>query len=317
MKITIATIALKFNNALKKSFLILAFKILFISILNAQMIPIPEPGAVWENIKMSDWPPYNYEQSYIYLRDTTICGIEYKILLSTSDNEGNFIFYIRTQSDTTLIKYYISCDSSDILLYDFSINVSDTFIYLPIQYNLLVTEYLVVDSIDYITYTDNKNRKIIYLHNIDLPNITITWIEGIGALSSLLNYHICPTPICGSELLCYYNQSGLIYTWEIDTTSCQDSIPVGYSSNNELELNFKIYPNPVKNILTIKIKSINANNIIIKIINIQGKEIFTDIINKYSGYYIRELDVSKFSQGIYTVQVIIGDEKIAKKFIID
>ncbi|MCH8863685.1 MAG: hypothetical protein IID51_14450, partial [Proteobacteria bacterium] len=47
-----------------------------------------------------------------------------------------------------------------------------------------------------------------------------------------------------------------------------------------------------------------------------GKEIFTDIANKYSGDYIKELDTSKFSKGIYTVQAIIGDEIIVKKFIL-
>ncbi|MBW8050665.1 MAG: T9SS type A sorting domain-containing protein [Cytophagales bacterium] len=87
--------------------------------------------------------------------------------------------------------------------------------------------------------------------------------------------------------------------------------------SNENKLNMQFYPNPGKNILTLKIKSINTNEIVIKIFNIQGKEIFTDIANKYSGDYIKELDTSKFSKGIYTVQAIIGNEKVAMKFIIN
>jgi len=78
-----------------------------------------------------------------------------------------------------------------------------------------------------------------------------------------------------------------------------------------------LYPNPVNDKLTIFIESINSNYIIINIFNTQGKEIYSEITNEYSGVYIQELDVSKFSKGLYTVQAIIGDKIITKKIIIN
>ncbi|MCH8317204.1 MAG: T9SS type A sorting domain-containing protein, partial [Bacteroidetes bacterium] len=99
-----------------------------------------------------------------------------------------------------------------------------------------------------------------------------------------------------------------------------DSVTVfltGIGQSSIMKDQLKIYPNPANDKLNIEVQSTTASYIIIKIFNIQGKDIFTEITNKYSGEYILELDISKFSKGTYTVLAIIDDERIVKKIIID
>lgn len=78
-----------------------------------------------------------------------------------------------------------------------------------------------------------------------------------------------------------------------------------------------IYPNPGSNTVTIEISSVNTNDIKIKIVDILGKEIYMDEIKNYNGSYSFELDISKFSTGIYILHLQAEKDNIARKFVVD
>ena len=85
------------------------------------------------------------------------------------------------------------------------------------------------------------------------------------------------------------------------------------SVNNQNSDVFKIYPNPVGNILTIETEK-NSRNLNITITDIQGKSIIDRILNDSKQ---NKIDLSKLTSGVYFLRIKIEDKdyltKILKK----
>ena len=77
-----------------------------------------------------------------------------------------------------------------------------------------------------------------------------------------------------------------------------------------------IFPNPVQEILNIKINSENVNETTISIIDITGKTVQTEILNNIQGETTHQVNVANLSQGTYfvtfNVNGILTFEKIVK-----
>jgi hypothetical protein len=85
------------------------------------------------------------------------------------------------------------------------------------------------------------------------------------------------------------------------------------SFDNDLEMSF--FPNPTKEILNINFGKLTNQKSTIKIIDINGKLVYSTVIENPS--IIENINVSKFSKGLYLVNVTSGNTKINKKIIID
>lgn len=71
---------------------------------------------------------------------------------------------------------------------------------------------------------------------------------------------------------------------------------------------FAIYPNPVKDVLNIDLKTQKGN---VKIFDLSGKVVKTAEVNKSGA-----IDVSKLSAGMYIVEITTNDHsKVTKKII--
>lgn len=68
--------------------------------------------------------------------------------------------------------------------------------------------------------------------------------------------------------------------------------------NNEL---LKIYPNPTQNILTVEHTNKSGNSLIIKIFDMKGAVVLEDLF--MSNEAMKQIDVSKFKRGIYTIML--------------
>ena len=76
--------------------------------------------------------------------------------------------------------------------------------------------------------------------------------------------------------------------------------------NNDLVTSglIAVYPNPVKNILNIKIASQGANKTTLIITDITGRSLIKKITNAGNGETIVQLDVSVLPAGIYYLKLI-------------
>jgi len=97
-----------------------------------------------------------------------------------------------------------------------------------------------------------------------------------------------------------------------DTTTKTFSMPA-YTSIREYEnqVQLKVYPNPVSNILIISSDQIEFENPEIKIVNTSGQTVFR-------GPYSKNIDLSKLTQGFYQLEISTSNKQIYySKFIKD
>jgi uncharacterized Ntn-hydrolase superfamily protein len=85
---------------------------------------------------------------------------------------------------------------------------------------------------------------------------------------------------------------------------------VGIAETPQFDHSFSLYPNPSKHQLTVT----NQNNKTYKLylISNTGEEVYTDTLNKK-----KNIDVSKFSKGIYFLKIMNGKDIFVKKIVID
>lgn len=89
------------------------------------------------------------------------------------------------------------------------------------------------------------------------------------------------------------------------------------STGKELQndKNIKIYPNPTNGMVSLEYRSDEAKTLQVRIMNMEGREIFTQSSEKFKGVYTHKLDLSSYTKGIYFVQ-FISDKNISTKKIV-
>lgn len=97
------------------------------------------------------------------------------------------------------------------------------------------------------------------------------------------------------------------FAYVVSNGSCTDTANVevtvesclGVEENTTSSL--EVYPNPVKDELTIANLTVEGNATI-RIVDLQGKVVYTSVVSDQAGNYT--LDVSKYENGVYVVEVI-------------
>ena len=113
--------------------------------------------------------------------------------------------------------------------------------------------------------------------------------------------------------------NGSYYCIAIDVNHCQsDTVEYYYSTTSIEDLcvtNFNSYPNPTHNILNIEFESVIENDFSLYFIDVLGQKIMIDRIEKFKGNYTYKLDLQRFAQGIYILELSSGREMYNKKII--
>ncbi len=99
------------------------------------------------------------------------------------------------------------------------------------------------------------------------------------------------------------------------TASTLAVVPSGVGINEFNESNYiSVFPNPTKGIVAITFKGID-NNITLKLQNIQGSLVYTTNFDAVSDNFTRTLDLSKYPNGMYYLQVISDGKTFTKKLV--
>lgn len=158
------------------------------------------------NIVTSLFETTNYYTSiYQFSGDSVLNGKTYhKLYESTDSNQLNWSFNSLWHEKNDSVHKYNSTSGMDELIYDFNINVGDTF-----EVNDFLS--MKVDSVGFKNW-GGILRKCWYLNITDgYSPITTVWVEGIGQTG----YFIRPTEIdiTGAfvELLCFHENGDVIY----------------------------------------------------------------------------------------------------------
>jgi hypothetical protein len=206
-----------------------------------------------------------------------------------------------------------SIDSTEYLMYDFSLTVGDTI------HSFFMAQFMVVNGIDIgwhpyegiidsirpILLNNNDTTRAFYITPISFNSFSIPFyiMEGVGSLQGFISpfkYDFENT----YHLICV-NDSGInLFSTPTYIGNC------GYTLGNkeiiQKQSSFNIYPNPTSTQLTIATEIVFNE---INIIDITGKTIKTIKENTTA------LNVVELPLGVYFIKLITADKIITKKFI--
>ncbi|MBK7181605.1 MAG: T9SS type A sorting domain-containing protein [Bacteroidetes bacterium] len=77
-----------------------------------------------------------------------------------------------------------------------------------------------------------------------------------------------------------------------------------------------IYPNPSNGVFTLNINNAASNQVVISIMDIQGKVVYSESDKNVSAQYNKQINLTNLAKGIYYVKLNIGSEVQIQKLII-
>lgn len=85
---------------------------------------------------------------------------------------------------------------------------------------------------------------------------------------------------------------------------------------NDLEVqNFDLFPNPTSGIVNFKFELEEKTITDVKIVDLQGKEVFSETVEDFNGSYKNSMDFSNLSEGIYLIQISQAGKSFIDKII--
>ena len=313
---------------------VICFLVLYSSVSNAQeYFPLVDTSSVWmEGVGYDGGaPPYGDIEQYTIKTDTIINGLSYKKLYLQSQNYYTHYYY-----GTEWIEYgYISdplfqnkflrddieekkvfmldCtpyDSTEILLYDFDLQIGDTLLFGNMwQENVVI----MIDSVEIGSFY----RKRFHIATAsDTTQSYVTLIEGIGSSFGLIA-QLEPPFESFENLVCFTNNGETTVNfyegvpYPADTNArCDFPEPTIEILSNQIKP-INLFPNPVSDVLFMDIPS-NITKGQIKIYN-STKQLQSEYFcNPCSS---NSLSIDEFTPGIYYLVFINENQTYFGKFV--
>ena len=257
-------------------------------------------------------------QKFLINGDSILNLVSYKKYYNTLDTNlttSSLQFVGLVRSDTLNRKVYgiIKNQSTEKIMYDFNLNLNDSISVYSIGFGYSSAPNLVkVYSKDSILINGQYRKRLRITGYSNSMILTEDWIEGIGSTFGPLNSGISDlhyVDICYPTLLCQ-KQNGILNYINPTYNSCYYN-PC-WTGINEIfsDDNVLVYPNPSKNIITIKTKD--------QIKNISVFNSFGQLVDN-ANYNInaKTLNLSNFPNGIYLLKIIMTNKTIEKKIIVN
>ncbi len=138
----------------------------------------------------------------------------------------------------------------------------------------------------------------------------------IGGLVTITN-----TNVSGGDTDNYYYY---FYDWNVqapDFTCASDRVEVQaiVLGMDELEgtSEMQLYPNPTTSDLTITYNSMVNSSMSLQIVDQTGRVVLTKQVNCTTGNNTHRMDVSNIASGVYQLQVVRGNQSVARKIVIE
>lgn len=103
----------------------------------------------------------------------------------------------------------------------------------------------------------------------------------------------------------------------IDNGYVEGTVVVGIEELSDIVSNFKVYPNPAKNQTNINLVLERQENVTLQIIDIAGKIVRSKDYGQMNGAYTLPIGLNDLESGIYFVNLLIGNQAITQKLIIE
>lgn len=239
--------------------------------------------------------------------EVTIRGILYSGVFKTKNEDltdWNLLGYLREEHQKVFFlpsnerpEYSGLPEGKEYLIYDFSLEVSDTIwltstMFAEQTYKYTVTE---IDSIE----VDGEKRKRMTLEDRSAQDI---WVESIGSLMGPLYSGLRITGV--KRLTCYMENGKTVYT-NPDYSFCYcDTL----SGIEEVFDEFLVYPNPTGGVINIE----GACKSVFSLYNSMGQLVLEQNLDETT----RVIDVSNQKSGVYHYRICIGGSYKTNQLII-
>jgi len=249
------------------------------------------------------------------------------VIVSSCDSyDWDGMTYDSTGMYTNIYSNSQGCDSTHTL--NLTINTSDTTMISVIScesylwngaifdssgvYNFTFSNSLGCDSLVYLNLAVINNVvEIVSTNN----NLTVNLISGSSPFSYVWNTGENTGQITP-------NTNGQYWVIVTDNSGCVSDtvfynvtwVPSSLSNLNIHRLN--VYPNPSNDNFYIEFESIVNQNIIVKIINIVGAEVYREDRKEFIGEYTKQISLGNYGKGIYFLEIETNTGIINKKLIL-
>jgi len=257
--------------------------------------PIVDTSKVWSwtFISGTEWGPIYNVTFEKFTTDTIINNKKYTRL--TKFYNDSLMLQSNNRSllrDDTLGRVYVYSDGTETILFDFNLNVGDTFR----TKQLYSDEYLIVDSIADKKFAQKIRKHIYFSHCFYHWNQL--WIEGIGCIDQV------PGSACimfDVFLSCYLQNGELLYhNSNCNTCYCKNE-PSNINIKKAIEI--KVFPNPSSSYINIELENNNESTL----------ELYNQLGIKYNfklNSNINRISINNYLNGIYFYRIIKENEII-------
>jgi hypothetical protein len=150
---------------------------------------------------------------------------------------------------------------------------------------------------------------------LDLSNVGALAQKGDNLVDTVENIDI-PAPVSGSYTLTVTHKGSLRdnlpQAFSIIVTGSDFTLSTRDNSLSE----FFIWPNPANDVINFKFNSVNNNKINVSLLDIQGREVFSNMISPNSSKITSSIETSSLSKGIYVLKINQGNAVMNKKVIL-
>jgi PKD repeat protein len=133
----------------------------------------------------------------------------------------------------------------------------------------------------------------------DMNNLTITWSENFTGPVSI---HVFGINDCGD--------GPLSANLEV---SIENSFGIG---DHDLNIGVSVFPNPNKGSFTIRLSSLQAEDVKLKVMSLVGEVLLNEEEIRVNGEYIRDVDLSNYAKGIYFLIIENNNHTLTEKIVI-
>ena len=102
------------------------------------------------------------------------------------------------------------------------------------------------------------------------------------------------------------------------SSSENNKLPASVNLNKkELAVeNLRFSPNPNNGKFELNFKLEKEQAVQVKIVDLQGKEVYNEMVNNFEGYYTNQIDISENKEGVYILQIIQGNKASTNKIVL-
>jgi PKD repeat protein len=191
----------------------------------------------------------------------------------------------------------------------------------------------------------DPNGVIVQTTTVNIPigmstvNLNFALNAGIGYLLKPSNF-ACNLYRNTSGASYPYNASGIVsitgnsasmpayyyffYDWKVQQNPCAspsvlvagiDSCNTGVPSILSLENSLNVYPNPNNGSFSVSFNTSENDNYVLEVFDAMGRELYTELLNNFSGDYQKLMNLESIKKGIYLLMISGSKNKVIKKIV--